>query len=212
MNVQIILLNYQRKDFTDRVKAQNLNNANYPFSLLEVDMKGISAAFNYGLSKSLEFDAVVFMANDILLPNDWLRRMVLAAQDIPETGCVGIFCVETPGEPLVINKTAIRKVPTAFGSTLYPMKAIKKVGGYNPHYDPYGMQDADYALRLSMAGFISYYLEGLKAEHIGHDVGNGTEYRKMKDESLKASCEQWTKWTTYYKETGNYTIDIPEWP
>ena len=212
MTVQIILLNYQRKEFTDKVKAQNLNNANYPFSLLEVDMKGISAAFNYGLSKSLDFDAVVFMANDILLPNDWLRRMVLAAQDVHNTGCVGIYCVESGGEQTVINKTAVRLVPTAFGSTLYPMEAIKKVGGYNPEYDPYGMQDADYALRLSMAGFISYYLDGLKAEHIGHDVGNGTEYRKMKDDSLKAACETWTRCTTYYKETGNYTIDIPEWP
>lgn len=213
MNVQIIFLNYHRKEYAERVKANNLNNAGYPFSIIEVDKKGISAAFNYGLQMSKEFDAVVFMANDILMPDNWLFRMVEAAKAIPNTGTVGIHCVEGISEKQeTINGVNIRRTYTAFGNVLHPMNAVRQIGYYNPDYDPYGMQDADYAYRLNNSGYINYYLDGLKAEHIGHDVGNGTEYRKMKDEGLAAAGEKWAKWTKHYEETKNYTIDLNDWP
>jgi hypothetical protein len=68
------------------------------------------------------------------------------------------------------------------------------------------MQDSDYGFRLSKSGFINYYIEGMKSEHIGHDVGNGTDYRKMKDEGLSLCVEKWKYWTNKYDQTNNYKL------
>lgn len=212
MKVNVIFLDYLRKTHSQRTKNHNFGNAGYPFDFIEVDMKGISAAINYGIDNSKGYDAIVVMANDILLPNNWLFRMVEAATLIPDTGMAGIHCVEGHGELKNINTVNVRIVACAFGSVLHPMKAVRKVGYYNTDFDPYSFNDADYAYRLNCSGFINYYIEGLQAEHIGHDVGDGTEYRKMKDESLKSLMPKWTEVTTKYNESGNYTIDLNDWP
>lgn len=33
-------------------------------------------------------------------------------------------------------------------------------------------------------GFVNDYLHGLKADHVGNDVGQQTQYRNMKDKGL----------------------------
>ncbi len=211
MRVNVILLDYLRHDFTQEVKDKNLPNAGHPFDLITVDMEGISAAFNYGLSQSAGYDGVVFMANDILLPGGWLKQMVDAAMAIPQTGSVGIHCVEAITEMKELNGIKIHQVPVAYGSVLYPMNAIREVGGYNTEYDPYGMQDSDYAFRMSRKGFIHYYLHGLISNHIGSDVNSESEYRKMKWKGLETCGEKWYRLTTKYDETGDYTVNMPEW-
>jgi hypothetical protein len=63
------------------------------------------------------------------------------------------------------------------------------------------MQDSDYATRSLIAGFTNYYVPDMRSEHIGHDVGNGTEYRRMKDESLAKGKQIWDKnQDRYYKQ------------
>jgi hypothetical protein len=86
------------------------------------------------------------------------------------------------------------------------MKAIDKIGYFNEAYDPYGMQDRDYSYRLQMTGHFNYYLIGLTAEHIGHDVGQDTPYRRMKDEGLSKCDYLWARETGKYHEQNNYTI------
>ena len=93
MNINIILLDYDRHDYTQRVKDVNFNNAGYPFDYTIVDMKGISRALNHGIFQSRTYDAVVTMANDILMPNSWLERMVQAMITIPNSGMIGIMLI-----------------------------------------------------------------------------------------------------------------------
>jgi len=214
MKVSIIFLDYMRHDYTARVKAQNLGNAGYDFSLVTVDRKGIASALNEGIARSRGHDAIVTMANDILMPAGWLAAMVAAAQAIPNTGMCGIHCVEGLESPEPVNMGGVLVHPnfTAFGNALIPFSAIDKIGGFNEEYDPYGMQDADYAFRLNKTGHINYYLHGLKSEHIGHDVGNGGEYRTMKDAGLAAAANKWGRLTEEYDRSNNYTINLPEWP
>ena len=212
MKVNVIFLDYERHDFTERVKQQNFNNAGHPFDVVILSMKGISAAINEGILRSHGYDAIVTMANDIIMPDNWLRNMVIAAQSIPETGMCGIHCVEGLGTEENYKGVAIHKAFTSFGNVLIPMNAIKRIGFFNEDYDPYGMNDADYAYRLNATGFLNYYLAGMKAEHIGHDVGNGTEYRKMKDEGLNIAPAKWNEWTERYEQTKDYTIFYKEWP
>jgi hypothetical protein len=68
------------------------------------------------------------------------------------------------------------------------------------------MQDSDYSFRLKQTGHLNYYLGGLTAEHIGHDVGQDTPYRKMKDEGLSKCDKLWAQETAKYQSTNNYTI------
>jgi len=214
MKVSIIFLDYIRHDYTARVKAHNFGNAGYDFSLVTVDRKGIAAALNEGIGRSRGHDAIVTMANDILMPAGWLVAMVAAAKAISNTGMCGIHCVEGLESPDPVNMGGVLVHPnfTAFGNALIPFSAIDKIGGFNEEYDPYGMQDADYAFRLNKTGHINYYLHGLKSEHIGHDVGNGSEYRTMKDAGLTAAADKWGRLTEEYDRSSNYTINLPEWP
>lgn len=208
MKVAIIFLDYQRKDFSDTVKAVNLNNAGYPFSLITIERYGISAAFNEGISKAAGHDAVVFMANDITMPNNWLAYMVHYATTIPNTGLVGIHTVETLPPVQELAGLQVHPCICPFGNTLVPMAVIDKIGGYNEDFDPYGMQDADFGYRAQLAGFVNYYLPQLQAKHIGHDVGQRTEYRLMKDAGLLMAHSKWEKWKKHYEETGDYNHPI----
>lgn len=167
--------------------------------------QGIAAAINKGIQLALkdECEAIVTLANDILMPDGWLAKMVEYAGKIENTGMVGIHCVEGL-EP--VNDLGVHPAYTAFGNVLIPKKAIDKIGYFSTAFDPYGMQDADYAFRLNETGFINYYVPGLKAEHIGHDVGNGSEYRKMKDESLNKAAGIYNELTRRYAASGEYYV------
>lgn len=210
MKINVIFLDYDRHQFTEEVRRTNFNNAGYPFDHVTIDMKGISAAINKGIQASRSYDAVVTMANDILMPDNWLLHMVTAAKAIPNTGMCGIHCVEGLEPVKIINNQMVHVNFTAFGNVLIPMTAINRIGFFNPDYDPYGMQDADYAYRLNNTGHVNYYLHGLKSEHMGHDVGQPSDYRRMKDEGLSKAGEVWERSTRRYEETGDYTINFDE--
>lgn len=203
MKVAVVFLDYQRHDHTQRA-LESMHNAGYPFDLFTIDMKGIAAALNEGLEKAWNYDAMVKFDNDIVMPNGWLKQMVNYASTIPNTGSCGIHCVEGTGSPEHVNGLAINRIPTAFGNVLIPAKAFREAGYFSKEYDPYGMQDSDYAYRLSKLGFIHYYIPGMTSTHIGHDVGQNTEYRKMKDEGLSKSQDIWDKLTAWYDSTNNY--------
>src|SRR5687767_6304528 len=128
MEVAIILLDYHRHEFTQRVKDVNLTNANYPFHLITIDRKGIAHALNEGIEKAKGYDAIVTMANNILMPDRWLERMVQATLAIPNTGMCGIHTVEGIKPMQVINGVSIHPNFTAFGNVMIPFKAIDKVG------------------------------------------------------------------------------------
>lgn len=197
MNVTIILLDYLRHDHTETVKRVNLNNAGHPFELVTIDRKGISAAINEGIHQAT--DSVVTMANDILMPNNWLYDMVRYAERIPNSGMVGIHTVES--QTNYNHELGIWEC-CPFGNVLITKEAIEKVGYFNLDLDPYSVNDMDYYNRCCLAGLRSYYIPG-KCEHIGHDVGEQTEYRKMKDRSLEQLWRRGEWWYNYYKKTGN---------
>ena len=179
--------------------------------------KGIAAAINKGFEmansfsskmsfdltqtlRPFKYDAIVTLANDILMPTGWLKAMVEHIKE--DTGIIGIHCVEDL--PPMVN--GVHYADPVFGNVLITAEAIKRVGKYNTDFDPYGMQDADYNYRVKMAGLKTFYLPGLKSEHIGHDVGNGSEYRKMKDEGLSKAGKVWQEAQFRYDESKNYYL------
>jgi GT2 family glycosyltransferase len=218
MNIAVILLTLNRNDLTKRVVDHNFKNSGYNADCFLVDngsdqvpyemynwtncnvsskLRGIAAGVNAGLRMTKGYDGVCILANDILLPENWLLKWVNYSNLIPKTGIIGIHCVENL-PPLT---DGVHKVHTPFGDNYLTRELIDTIGGYNEEYDPYGMQDRDFAERATIAGFTNYYLPELRSEHIGHDVGNGTEYRRMKDESLGRAQAVWEKYQPiYHKE------------
>lgn len=199
--------------------------AAYPFtgSFRFDENKGIAAALNKGielikefepirfglqfeeLSGALNYDAIMTLANDILMPQGWLRVLCQWVEKIPNTGMAGIHCVE--GLP-DITALGVHEVFTPFGNALIPMGVIEKIGGFNTAFDPYGMQDSDYAHRLHIAGgFVNYYVPGLKSEHIGHDMDILSDYREMKNEGLKKAPVILEKALKKYNKSGKVFID-----
>lgn len=191
----------------------NLMYKSYPFTKTYQfeKNKGIAHAINKGIELAADYDGIVTLANDILMPKGWLRVMAEYAEMITETGMAGIHCVEQLPPLCDINGLAVHlSHEKTFGNTFITKEAIHKIGLFNEDLDPYSNQDADYAYRLMKSGFINYYIPNLKSEHIGHDVGSGTEYRQMKDNSLEANWKKHHEWLKYYDETGNYYIGKTE--
>jgi glycosyltransferase involved in cell wall biosynthesis len=215
MKVAIILLDYNaRTDYTQRVKDVNLTNAGHPFELIIIDRKGVAAAINEGMKQAMDngADAVVTMANDILMPEGWLKQMIGHSLFIENTGMCGIHVVEEL-PPTVRVSTKLEGVfayacitVTPFGNVLIPREAIERVGYFNTDFDPYSINDMDYAHRLRASGFINYYIPGMKAEHIGNDTASESEYRKMKWDALAAGSQKWGFWSGAYEVEKNYYI------
>jgi len=200
----IIYLNYKRKQHSE-LALQSIKQCQGDAELLEVEIFGIAAAINHGLKYFFEengFDYVAICANDIVMPPGWLNKMVHDAQIINNTGMSAIHCVEGLPDEQIINGIKCHPAWGVFGNALLTKQAFDKVGYFNTDHDPYGMQDSDYCYRLHKAGFTNYYISAIKAEHIGGDVGTGTEYRLMKDEGLSKAGETYAKWIKVY-DNGN---------
>lgn len=229
MKVACILLTLDRPELTKQIIAQNLFNAGlgadvfwldngskpenieavealaYPFTGKRhfPENVGIASAINAGIELADGHDAIVTLANDILMPAGWLAKMVEYADKIEKSGMIGIHCVE--GLP-PLTVLGVHEIFTPFGNVMITGAALEAAGKFNTDYDPYGMQDADYAYRLNKMGFVSYYLPGLASEHIGHDMGQDSEYRQMKNAGLEKAGAVWTEAVARYDSTQNYKL------
>lgn len=192
----IVFLNYQRKEHTN-LALQSIEG----YDTFMVEKFGISAAINEGLRyyfEQMNLDYVIVCANDIVMPKGSIDALLHAAKTIPETGIAAVYCVESLPEPKEVNGVTVHPIWGVFGNFIVTRKAFETVGYFNLDQDPYGMQDSDYCYRLSKAGFLNYYVSGFKADHIGHDVGSGTEYRKMKDDGLSVAANKFGQWQKIY--------------
>jgi GT2 family glycosyltransferase len=232
MNIACIFLTCNRPELSLRTIQQNFFNAevdadvflidngstfenftkvslSYPFTNIYrfEQNKGIATAINKGIELTKGYDGIVTLANDILMPQGWLKSFIEYAQKIPDTGMAGIHCVEQLPPLKEVNGVQVHlSYEKTFGNVLITSKAIQTIGRFNEDLDPYSNQDADYAYRLMKTGFINYYLPNIRSEHIGHDVGSGTDYRKMKDKSLEENWKKHYAWLKRYDETGNYYL------
>jgi len=143
--------------------------------------EGIANALNDGIDLMNEgnYDSVVFLANDIKMPQDWLKTMQEAIQTYPAAGIVAIP-LEQPvthvSNQLIISNWLITKA------------TIDRIGYFNESMFPYGPIDLDYCERCHAAGINTYYVVGPVAHHIGgHATGN--EYGWVKGQ-LVAQNEQ----------------------
>lgn len=206
--VSILLLTIDRYDLTKEYVGKALREAGYPHGLCVTDngstdqrvfdwIKETSPCFysrqdkNMGTPQALNMmisqmpsDYYVFIGNDIELPKNWLKDMMETITKIPESGVVGINWRPLQYETKTYNNTEVWHTERTFGTMMVSQVLRDKIGEFCEDYGPYGLWDSDYSIRAQLAGFPCYYVKDLNSDHKGNDVGENSDYRRMKDESL----------------------------
>ena len=200
-NIELLVID---NGSTDRKVIDYIASLNPAVHILHDENKGMQYSQNLLLTKSTG-DYICFIGNDILLPENWLADLIFFNDCIPDSGISGIHCVMHKPEIVEHNSVSIRKNETVFGTMFFNRKWFETVGYVNECFAPYGMDDSEYSFRSRRMGFVNYYLPNLSSEHIGHDVGEDSAYRRMKDEALsksealfKISCDNMDKNQMYY--------------
>lgn len=206
--VSILLLTIDRYDLTKEYVGKALKEAGYPFDLCAFDngssdprvfelvrewvpkfhmVPGMNNGTPQALNKLIlknPSDYYVFIGNDIELPKNWLKDMMETITKIPESGVVGINWRPLQYETKTYNDTEVWHTERTFGTMMVSQALRDKIGKFCEDYGPYGLWDSDYSIRAQLAGFPCYYIKDLNSDHKGNDVGENSEYRRMKDESL----------------------------
>jgi GT2 family glycosyltransferase len=138
MKVACIFLTLDREDLTRKVIAQNFFNAevsadvflidngsdpetfkrikeSYPFTKVHrfETNQGIAKAINKGIELAKGYEAIVTLANDILMPQGWLKSLIEHAERIKDTGIAAIHCVEKLPE---LSERGVHKTFAPFGN------------------------------------------------------------------------------------------------
>jgi glycosyltransferase involved in cell wall biosynthesis len=235
MKVSIIMITIDRYEQTKKTLDKILNNTGYEdFELLVADngstdervidyIKSLNPAVhlingeNKGVARTLnqlilraKGDLIVHTGNDIDLPDGWLKGLLDCHKAIPNTGIAAIHTVEKLYPVQEVNGVGVHVGKRIFGTKMFSRKLIDKIGYYREDYHPYGMEDSDLSLRSHYSGMINYYIPSLRARHEGHDCGQDTEYRKMKNESLIRNSKIFEKLAPTFKEGKNLYVNKPK--
>lgn len=174
--------------------------------------EGVGRAFNQLLARCTG-DYICLMGTDIRMTRGWLAELVRYAELVPNPGIIGIKCsAEIP--PISEEKDVSGNIlpahyltPTCdkvFGTMFFSRKVLETVGGFHHAFYPYGFEDSDFNNRVILAGFRSLYLpcDRWISSHVGEDVGQNSDYRRMKDESLaRNSAIFWPRHAKFLDKT-----------
>jgi GT2 family glycosyltransferase len=220
MKVAVLMLSYNRYELLTKTLPHNIKNARYPFDLyvwdngstdprvmdfLKVQQwymltepsdginRGIAQPFNHLMDMAFRsggYDAVVFMANDIKEPKNWLAERVKYLKAIPNSGMVSVACSKHDYRPKSINGLMLYP-GHVIGQFMISRQVFDKVGYFREDFGHYGPIDNDYNVRCDRLGFTSYYLPDLKAIHL--DDKDDQKYGYSKKEKVKETWQQFTQ-------------------
>lgn len=170
-----------------------LKKWNPSYLRLNTKNEGVAQTFNQLMIRATG-NYVVLMGNDILMPKDWLGEMIRYAEHFKkECGLIGVKC--TTVMPPLSTRNGVHahfvdeKIDKVFGTWLMPRHLFNSIGYFDENYKGYGLEDSDYNNRVNRAGFISFYVPDKNSEHLAHDVGDKSKYRRDKDSFLKHNCD-----------------------
>lgn len=151
---------------------------------------GVATGFNQLFLQRPKDNHVVLLGNDILLPQDWGITTWDYIHNVPGTGLAAFHCVEALHPQEEVN-TRIIHPGGVFGSMCIHSDVFDKVGYFNEEFNPYGLEDSEFCIRVIQSGFRTYYMHNQKSTHHGHDVGQNSPYRLMKNKSLEANAQKY---------------------
>ena len=174
----------------------NLKNAGAPngnyveIEINYISIEGIANALNDGIKNYDQYDAIAFLANDIVEPINWLAKKYDALKSYPNAGIVASSLDHERKE--ISNDHII-------SNWLIDTKLIDKIGKFNESFYPYGPIDLDYCERAWLAGFNTYYVIDCLAYHNVNETA-GDEYGWNKAELVGKYWKQYEEDKIAYKE------------
>ncbi len=174
---------------------------------------GIAAGYNKLLSIA-KGDYICFLSNDILLLGDnWLFDLIHYNQEINKSGLTSIHCEGEKGVymPLLNNNDSFthvwkNKTGITSGVSLISRQALESVGLFDETLGIYGREREQFARRLSLLGYYNYYIPGQYSVHLGREVNDTSEYKRMKDEALQLSSNRYTESLKEMSKKNNYKL------
>jgi GT2 family glycosyltransferase len=170
--------------------------------------EGVGRAFNQLFLRSTG-EYICLLGNDILLPPNWAKTMIAYLDNIPNPGICGIDWGHSGMPPIdrkfgVVAHWLTPVLDKVFGVCMFKRHLIEELGFFCDAFYPYGLEDSDFNNRVNLAGFNSFYVPNtiLKSNHIVHDVGEDSDYRRMKDESLTRNAQLMGERVKNYHEIG----------
>lgn len=176
---------------------------------------GVAAGFNELFRKSTG-DYICLVGNDIVLHEGWLEDLIQYNNRIDKSGITAIHCVLDKGEytPLPANdgdllvKVWAPKTNIVYGTCLFKRELLQSVGAFDENFGLYGCEDSQLAWRVSQSGYHNYYLPNQYSTHIGSDLEQSSEYRKMKTDNFKKSEIYLAQSVEKMRKHKNYKIEI----
>lgn len=171
----------------DRRVIDYIASLNPVWHRLNPDNRGYGPCLNQMMLRANgEFIAII--DPDISLPAGWLARLVdtykyVVSQGV-DAGIAGIHCVEQLWPERQVGELTIHAGWHTFGIKFFRRELLSRVGYYHEAFQPYGLEDVHVNHRINRMGLTNFYLHGMEALHEGNDVGDQSEYRKMKWDCL----------------------------
>jgi GT2 family glycosyltransferase len=205
--ISILMLSWHRYDMLKATLPNNLRECREPYELLVCDQgseapvvsfleaqkpayfrknkinEGIGKSFNQ-LFLRAEGDYIALMSNDIMWPANWGTIYRQWLDKVPKPGICGAEWAAWMTPPLT-EKFGFKanwcneKLNRVYGPLMFKREVVDAVGLFPESFDRYG-EDYDFNERVNRAGFSSFYIPGLKANHMGDD-SYAPDIRKMKD-------------------------------
>jgi glycosyltransferase involved in cell wall biosynthesis len=144
--------------------------------------KGVAHSLNK-LIKKASGDYICHIGNDIEMDDGWLKGLLDCHKAIPQTGIAAIHTVEALHPIANICGVDVHLGKGVFGPKMFRRELVKDLA--YKEWSKYGLEDSDLALRFYYQGLYNYYIPGIKGKHVGDDVGENSEYRKMKWQELE---------------------------
>lgn len=166
-------------DFFKNTKIKSTPNLKKIVKVFNPQNRGVAGGRNDGMFRSTGKHRVV-IDDDILAPDGWAEEMLAIIEKLPGVGTVG--CSVEPQDYKIVEKNGVRfqakgdNIGGAF--IMIPHRTFKRVGYFCEDYGVYGLEDADYHLRLKFLNLRNVYIT-MKGQHI--DPETDKEYRKFKN-------------------------------
>lgn len=187
---------------------------NLKYHRLNSKNEGVGKTFNQLYLRSTG-DIIVLFGNDLLVDKGWEEKAVEYLEKTPRAGIAGITWGHG-GVPPLTNKFGLNAhwlTPTlnrVFGVWFLKRSVIEDLGFFCEEYGYYGLEDSDVNERVNRAGYNSFYIPGIRSQHLGHDVGELSEYRKMKDKALAENLTVFTERMKRIEAGGTLKCILPE--
>ncbi|MFH1485419.1 MAG: glycosyltransferase [Chloroflexota bacterium] len=170
---------------------------------------GFAMGCNQGMAAA-SGDYIMLLNNDVVVTDDWLKRMVHVAETIPEVGLVGPMSNYVSGVQLVSQvpyESDLEKMQSFArlfsgqntGKGLFVHRAIgfcllikrdvvERIGGLDPLFGTGNFEDDDFCLRAQLAGYRIWIAKDVFIHHFGSRTFAGA-----KIDYSKCMLDNWAK-------------------